>query len=393
MQACSFDIRKFHRTCPVIPHHKPWLVVQGTNNDFFIDHGHPFGAASASSNAGMMGNAIIDIWIREGVNPIVKYEDDVNVYRLPVPHGRFVDGGFSYDYDKHEAARRIASLHVPWHEAKGDPEFLFVQTYIGFLWDLPNHSVSLPPAKLVKFRERVRIFLDCYDGHRVPLREVDKIHGSLCHVSFVYTDGRSYLASLSNFAASFNGNEHSTRYPPRSMLTDLRWWLHALSEPTPHVRHLRPRGPLQDLDIYVDASTSWGIGILIEGRWAAFRLKSGWKIPGRDICWLESLAIELLFHFLEGMGLRDANLLVHSDSQGAIGAFEKGRCPNWHINLVVRRSFPLMARLHISPTFKYIESARNPADPLSRGILGLHGARIPHSIQLPSELLPFLSHV
>jgi len=28
-QACTFDIAKFHRTCPVLPDHKPWLVVQG----------------------------------------------------------------------------------------------------------------------------------------------------------------------------------------------------------------------------------------------------------------------------------------------------------------------------------------------------------------------------
>ena len=120
---------------------------------------------------------------------------------------------------------------------------------------------------------------------------------------------------------------------------------------------------------YVDASTSWGIGILIGCRWAAFCLLNGWKISGREICWLESIAIEFLFYFLEAMQVSHTNLLIHSDSQGAIGAFEKGCCPNWHINLAICRSFPILARNSIHPSFTYIESASNPVDPIFRGLL------------------------
>ena len=139
---------------------------------------------------------------------------------------------------------------------------------------------------------------------------------------------------MSNFATKFRSDERIRLYAPKSVISDLKWWLAELSKPA-FVRHLRPRGPLQDLRIFVDASTSWGIGILVSDSWAAFRLKEGWKVAGRDICWLEALALELLFYFLEAMDIRDANLLIHSDSQGAIGAFDKGRCPNWHLNLIL----------------------------------------------------------
>ena len=84
-QACTLDIAKFHRTCPVLPDHKPFIVVQGHEGEFYVDHTHPFGAASASSNAGMIGNAIVDIWITEGIKPVFKYEDDLNILRYPVP--------------------------------------------------------------------------------------------------------------------------------------------------------------------------------------------------------------------------------------------------------------------------------------------------------------------
>ena len=83
-QACTFDITKFHRTCPVIPAHKPWLVVQGTPGQFYVDHVHPFGSTAASSNAGMIGNAIVDIWQALGVKPTLKYEDDLKIFRQPL---------------------------------------------------------------------------------------------------------------------------------------------------------------------------------------------------------------------------------------------------------------------------------------------------------------------
>lgn len=83
------------------------------------------------------------------------------------------------------------------------------------------------------------------------------------------------------------------KFIPSSVHTELRWWTSHLQIPN-FYRELKPRGPLQDLDIFVDASTDWGISIKIGELWAAFRLWPNWKIPGRDICWLETVAIELL---------------------------------------------------------------------------------------------------
>src|SRR6187551_1783883 len=90
-QACSKDIEKFHRTCPVLPHHKPYLVIQGRDGEFYIDHCFPFGATSASSNSGMIANALVDIWIALEVEPISKYEDDLNMGRSPT-HRKYEDG-------------------------------------------------------------------------------------------------------------------------------------------------------------------------------------------------------------------------------------------------------------------------------------------------------------
>ena len=391
-QACTFDIEKFHRTCPVLPAHKPWLVVQGLSNDFYIDHTHPFGAAAASSNAGMIANAVVDIWQAEGMKPILKYEDDLKIFRYPVTSGIFHHDGFRYDYDCDEALSRISRLQVPWHKDKGDLSFSYITNFIGFRWYIPGKLVSLPEDKRLKFLNRVRIFLDCFMGHHCSLLDVQKIHGSLCHVAFVYVQGRSCLPSLSNFIASFRDNEFILRYPPHSMMSDLKWWLHILNDSNFH-RELPPRSSCQDMGLFVDASTSWGIGIVVAGKWRAFRLHDDWKVERRDICWLETVAVEVLVYILEAMDVTNTTLLIHSDNQGTIGSLGKGRSRNFHINLSIRRIYVVLASQFIIPELAYIASENNPADPISCGELGSPESRIIVSLSLPDELQHILLDV
>jgi hypothetical protein len=139
--------------------------------------------------------------------------------------------------------------------------------------------------------------------------------------------------------------------------------------------------------MYVDASTSWGIGIVIGDRWVSFQLSPTWKVPGRDICWLETVAIELLVYSLEMLGFREAHLLIHSDNQGTIGAIEKGCSANTYSNLSIRRTYLVLTDLSITPNIIYIKSEANPADPISRGELGPVGKRVFPTFMLPEELV------
>lgn len=116
--------------------HKSWLVLQGLPGELYVDHVHPFGAACASSNAGMIANALVEIWRAEGLAPLLKNEDDLNAFRYPVEDGPFVDGRSRYAYDRDEILRCIAPLNVPWHPEKGDPFSSSTTAFIGLSWDL-----------------------------------------------------------------------------------------------------------------------------------------------------------------------------------------------------------------------------------------------------------------
>jgi hypothetical protein len=86
----------------------------------------------------MIANAIVDIWDAEGVHPVAKYEDDLKVFRFPMPDGPFEDGGYRYNYDCAETLVHISSLNVPWHEEKGDESFTF-----GGLYTAPYFPVGI----------------------------------------------------------------------------------------------------------------------------------------------------------------------------------------------------------------------------------------------------------
>ncbi|KAL1745837.1 hypothetical protein HDZ31DRAFT_16510, partial [Schizophyllum fasciatum] len=80
--ACSFDLASFHRTIPVHPDHKPYLVFQ-IDGRFYYPHTNSFGMMLASSHAGQVGEPIRQHLEFEGLAPTQRYEDDLQASVTP----------------------------------------------------------------------------------------------------------------------------------------------------------------------------------------------------------------------------------------------------------------------------------------------------------------------
>ena len=194
---------------------------------------------------------------------------------------------------------------------------------------------------------------------------------------------------FSNFTTGYHDNKFVQHRLSDSLVNTLRWWHEHLSDPLAY-RQLHPIGPLHDPHIFVDASTSWGIGIIIGHFWHAFRLIPDWKIPGHDICWLEAVALELVVYFLRQLLFANTHLIIHSDNNGAIGAHSKHRSPSIPINLCVHRTYSVLVEHLIQPKFVYIESKLNPADPILCGESGSPSHTfITRHFEVPPELQSF----
>lgn len=412
-QAATLDIEAAYRTIPVWPPHKKFLVV-GFEGLFWIDHTFPFGLTTAGGVQGHVADATVDILAKLDVSPIKKWVDDHSIFRYPSSGGETLPDGstapYQYLFGLIQIYDKSRPLGVPWHPKKWT-DFAFVFIYLGFLWNLTDRSVTLPEPKRMKYLGKVSdllLALRTSSGRpgKMSCADAMSINGTLSHISFVIPHGRSYLANLSHFIAGFPEHaRHASHHPAPSVVSDLEWWRAVLSTP-PVPRQLVSRGLPQDIDLWVDASTDWGIGLIFRGRWNAWMLIKGWKGSGRDIGWLEAVAVELaiITLFSAGwelhlpwvhllivlLGWRDCAVIIHSDNQGVIGSFKCGRSRNFQVNLCIRRSEVIAMHTNVSHVLSYTESTSNKADPISRGEVGPPSARLPH-IQLPSELRDFIT--
>jgi hypothetical protein len=384
------DIEAAYRTVPVWPPHKRFLVVC-FDGQFWIDHVFPFGLTTAGGVQGNIADATVDILHNLNISPIKKWVDDHSIFRFPVGGGYLCPDGSLSPYlflfglaDIYDKSR---PLGIPWHPKKCF-DFALIFIYLGFLWDLTARSVALPEVKRLKYLAKLeKILAAIKSGRPLTHKEALSINGTLSHVTFVIPHGRAYLANLSRFIAQYHNNFVS-RIPPSSVKNDLSWWFDVLSSPPPP-RILTPRGPPQDLDVWVDASTDWGIGLVWGRRWEAWTLIDGWKGEGRDIGWLEAVAVELAVMALYADGQKDCSIIINSDNQGVIGAFRCGRSRNFQVNLCIRRVEAIAMASNTLHIFSYTESAANRADSVSRGEIGPAICRLP-TVQLPDELVPFI---
>lgn len=395
-QAATLNIESAFCTIPVLPEHKNFTVVEC--DGFWIDHVCPFGCLSSGGNQGEIADAIVDILEHKGIGPIKKWVDNFDVFRYPSTTGSFRDvndtsplgQSFRYDYDLSSLKDAVASLGIPWHKTKVQ-EFGNAFRYVGFDWLILEKSVSLPDEKRLRYLALVTTFVYRFEHSQAPLSNALKINGVLAHISFVYPSGRSFLSNLSNWIAHFP-HRLARRYVPASVISDLKWWSMQLAIPGWHCS-LEPRKPVLDFGLWVDASTLWGIGLIHEPLWDAWHLRSGWRGPCRDIGWLEAVAVELAVLSLQAGGFHDQHILVRSDNQGVIGAWEKGRGRNFEVNLCIRRTNVIAAACGIDLSFLYVPSAINLADPISRGELGSASHQVSYTFELPEALARFIEHV
>ena len=382
-QGASSDVAKAYRTIPILPEHKR-LIVFRHRDGFYIDHALPFGLSTAAGMHGHVADATVALLRANGM-PTIKWVDDKSHRRDPT--SRISDGTFNYAFDLDDIHQFLAPLQIPWQLDKCE-QFSDTTRFVGFEWDYRRKCVTLPESKHQKHLAKV---LDFLSHRQVSLGQVESLAGSLLHIAFIARAGRSYLPALHAFATQF-ANPHAIRYPPPRVTNDVRWWKATLELPDISRSILAP-GPALDLDIWVDASEDFGIGIIIDGCYDAWQTRRGWKSDGRDIGWLETLALEFALRAAVERGHHDAVLVVRGDNTGARGALLKGRGRNAHTNYAIRRVelVQQLNNLEIHPI--WVESAANLADGVSRGFFPSHLSRYRCNFAMPFELDGFLKHV
>src|SRR5882724_6407263 len=111
------------------------------------------------------------------------------------------------------------------------------------------------------------------------------LHGLLQHTTFIFQEGHSTLPPLSSFISKFHNN-FSLHHAPHSIFECALWWKSVLST-LGDSHSLVPHCAI-DSDVWVDVSSSWGLGLVMKDFWSAWCLLLGWDCEDREIGWAES---------------------------------------------------------------------------------------------------------
>jgi hypothetical protein len=441
-QAAIRDVAEAYRTIPIISSQWPGLVVKLLQEDeFAINVCNNFGLTSAGGIYGEVGDATLDIFRVQGIAPISKWVDDHIFFRIPSIHraaynvrrrhwhdiithngGRHQSGSrFWYqgenmpddspaefdedaacpivdhsslpDRSEHDSLftycdadidRISAQLGIPWEPSKSIP-FASKVPYLGFDWDLSERTVAITEKKKAKYRAAIQEWM-LHPTH--SLEEVQKLYGKLLHASLVLPAGRAYLTNLESLMASFSGNPFVPHHAPRHTAADLSWWFDALNSPRTS-RSIPGPAIITDRDAFSDASSGFGIGIVIGNRWRAWRLIPGWKTDGRDIGWAEAVGFEFLTRALCTASEPGQHFRVFGDNKGVVEGWWKGRSRNWETNKVFRRIHDLADTHQCLFVTRYVASRENPADAPSRGRYPPADRLLPE-ISIPTALRQYI---
>jgi hypothetical protein len=335
-EAAVFDVDAAFRNIPTHPSARPFLAIM-IKDLIYLDHVLNFGASPSPGIFGRVADAMVKILLKHGIEAVIKWVDDFIFLRYP--SRRLSNGLYEFTYSAELIWDIADKLGWPWAPKKF-VDFSQSFNYIGFLWNLSTKVVELPEGKKKKYLDRISTWT--YKSTH-SMKEAETIIGTLNHVCLVVPEGRSRLVSLFKFRGSFNSNQSSEIKHRLSSSTadDMAWWRSRLQEDFVGTKIFCPPEPLNN-KVYVDASTGWGIGLVIDGKWLAWQFKDDWQMDGREIGWAEMVAVELAIRTLITGKFSHCHMVVRSDNQGVVGALKAGRSRGTQQNMILREIVKLI---------------------------------------------------
>jgi hypothetical protein len=382
-EAATLDVDSAFRCCPITPSQQCNFIVHW-NGSYYIDHNAPFGATSAGGVFGRVADAKSAILTSKELSPSKNWVDDFVFFRFP----KTITYGIpSFAYSLSDIYSLAATLGWPWKKSKTRP-FARDFKYLGFVWNLDNKTVQIPEDKKLRYLTKLEPWVP---GQRFSRKDAESVLGTLVHCSLAIPDGRSRLPSISRFTSSFNylTSPYARRTPNAAVFSDIDWWRTQLSLSFCGSTLSKPPAA-SPTEFWVDASSSWGIGVVFNGSWDFWMFQPGWDKDGRNIGWAEMIAIELGLMLAVHCGYSDVHFVLKSDNQGVIHAIEGGKSRSPEQNRVLQRITSLLSQHKLWISSRYVPSVENLADRPSRGLPVLGYPRFSSTFVLPRSLHPFL---
>lgn len=351
---------------------------------FYADKCSKFGHARSMGNFGLVNKGFTTILMKEGYGYIIFWVDDILIRREPLnplPPWR-------YSFGIDDILQTASNLGVPLPSDKIQP-FSTTFRYLGFVFNLESKIVEVSEEKKTKGKSKIA---DALHDQKISLDSLRSLTGFLSHLALVILPGKAHLRSLFHMQAEMErkGAVKWTRWVwPDYARSDLVWWASELEKDFLGMKLCTMRKADDSLGVFVDASTDWGIGIVIQNEFDRFRLVEGWREgtgESRDIGWAEFVAVELaVFFLISSFNIHNRHILIHSDNKGVVLAWKARRSRSTAQNAVLLRVLHLLNSRSCFLSLDYVSSSLNPADGPSRGFPAPNCSRVKFK-GFPSEL-------
>jgi hypothetical protein len=376
IQLALFDWEKAYRQIPTKMSQWRYLMWKDFNGNLLLDTRITFGGVAGCGSFGRPA----DIW-----KLIMKQQFKlIEVFRW-VDDNLFVKNSED-NTTMIDVVNKSRVMGVATNEKKFS-DFGDEQKFIGFVWNSANRTVRLPPGKIEERIEQLSIFL--VEGDKFSYDAVEVLVGRLNHVSYMLEHLKCRLNSLYRWLKSWV-HKRALRYIPEDALRDLLIWKDALEcfEET----RIICWGPPVDVRWVGDASTGFGVGVLIGKRWAQFRLLD--RSAKHNIAHLETVAIRLgLLMLLQLQDQSGKNLVVWTDNTTTEATVNNHKSRDTEANAEWAKIQDLLLLHHVNIIAKRVTSKDNKADQLSRGIRSGQEARDQVVVEIPPDLRNLLLQV
>jgi hypothetical protein len=145
-----------------------------------------------------------------------------------------------------------------------------------------------------------------------------------------------------------------------------------------------------DSKLYVDASSGWGIRLILDRKWLTWQFKESWKSEGREIGWAEMVAVELAVRTLIAGNFTGCHIIIRSDNKGVVGALKAGRSRGTQQNTVLQEIVKLIQEHKLWILMTWIATLKNPADRPSRGVFPVNSSLYAFPPKIPFRLRGFV---
>lgn len=375
-----FDLEGAYRQIPTHPSQWPYLAIKDFNDNIYIDLRIAFGGVAGCGSFGGPADGWKELMKKKfKLLEAFRWVDNNLMIKLATDSTSMLQIVEASEY-----------LGVKTNATKY-AEFATEQRFIGFLWNAQDKTVSLPINKLEQRRSELDNFMRTLSFSK---NEVECFNGKLSHLTLILPQLKAYL--VENFKWVATWRSPGKRTMPTQVREDMNFWRTCLTTLKP--TRLIPDCIVRNVGWVGDASSSYGIGIILGKRWAQFAWLPGWSSPEgqpkRTIAWAETVAIRLgLLMLFQMMNVAGFSFSCLTDNTTTEGAARNRKSKDYWVNEEWKKIQTLLINGDCDLNLVRVISKDNSADRLSRGLDSSKKMCDMINIEVPSDLSPLLYQV